>query len=200
MTYSKVVNGEVTNSKIDIQTVRKEVGGILSSSKVDFSENGFYLEVYASLDSYQMPGDPLLNGVVDEGSKVVNVSPVDLTLAAAKSMAYIYADQEVGSKRKEYITSVPGQEMTYAEKSAEVKLYRLNDPGPFPFLEAEASATGTTVEDLATLIETTRALWVQVGSALEAVRRGFIVATNNATTVSEIRTAKQNFDSALSVL
>jgi hypothetical protein len=98
---------------------------------------------------------------------------VDPVAFEAKLKARI--DAEAGEARKRFITSAAGQELTYQRKEAEARAW-LASGAPalvgtdFPFLAAEAAATGQDVGAAAAAIVAAADLWSAVGSAIEGAR------------------------------
>ena len=82
--------------------------------------------------------------------------------------------------RSKFITSSPGQAMTYIAKSAEAIAYRNDNTVPTPFLCAEAAAIGITVNELASEVSHMTFLWELNGSMIEATRRKAKIAVQTA--------------------
>lgn len=81
-----------------------------------------------------------------------------------------------------YLTPGSGQAITYARKEDEARAWELGaDPADFPFLSAEAVATGATLADTAALVLAQADAWVTIGAAIEGNRRGLVVAIDAAT-------------------
>jgi len=78
-------------------------------------------------------------------------------------------DEAAGAARARYITTVPGQESTYMTKEQEARQY-LADGTVGPMLQAEADATGKTVDVIANEIVTVADQWAQLGAQIEALR------------------------------
>ena len=86
---------------------------------------------------------------------------------------HLQIDAEAGAFRSRFITDVPGQQQTYAEKEAEARVWRPEaEPGDFPFLTAEASARGVPIADVVALIIATADAWRLLGAAIEGARMG----------------------------
>ena len=107
-------------------------------------------------------------------------------MEAAKTAAIARINTEAGAERAKYVTVTAGQEGTYVEKKAEAEAFASGGAGPFPYLEAEASETGSTVADIAALVNATAAAWTAINATIEGKRRGGIVAVEAAQTVAEV--------------
>lgn len=82
-------------------------------------------------------------------------------------------DEAAGSFRTLFITDVPGQQQTYAEKEREARTWTAGaDPAELPFLAAEAAARGVPIADVVALIVATADAWRLLGAAIEGVRMG----------------------------
>lgn len=85
--------------------------------------------------------------------------------------------------RNQFLTPGSGQAITYTRKEAEARAWQPgDDPASAPFLAAEAAAVSMTIDDLAALVIAQADAWVAAGSAIEARRRGLLVAIEEATT------------------
>lgn len=83
--------------------------------------------------------------------------------------------------RARFLTQGSGQAMTYLRKEDEARRFESGaDPAAFPFLSAEADATGASLADTATLVLAQANAWATLGAAIEGHRRGLIVAINAA--------------------
>jgi len=113
-------------------------------------------------------------------------------------------DTLAGQKRLQYITNVPGQEITYSAKLADAQAYILagypSDVTPYHWVDAEATATGATPIQVADLIAITGHTWAEVGSKIEGARQAAKIAINNATSIVDIRTAISTFTTYLTSL
>lgn len=122
--------------------------------------------------------------------------PTPQTLAEARDEHVITVNRLIGDVRVKYITSIPGQELTYQQKALEVQRYDA-DPAPdganYPYLQAEATATGATLADVYQLVKATAVAWNQFGATVEGLRRGTIVALEAATTADAMDTVMTAF-------
>lgn len=79
--------------------------------------------------------------------------------------------------RARFLTQGSGQAMTYLRKEDEARRFEAGaDPADFPFLSAEAVATGASLAETAALVLGQADAWAGLGAAIEARRRGLIVA------------------------
>lgn len=123
-------------------------------------------------------------------------------LDQAKAAATRFVNSTIGAKREEFITALPGQEMVYLEKEGEAKAYLAADPEPanldaFPFMKAEAAATGYSARELAQIILFQSDLWRQIGPLIEATRVGANVAIAAADTSAAIDGILAGFETTL---
>lgn len=83
--------------------------------------------------------------------------------------------------RSRFITPGAGQALTYARKEIEARAWIAGgDPATSPFLAAEAAAVDMSIDALAQLVIAQADAWVEAGSAIEARRRGLLVAIEEA--------------------
>lgn len=116
--------------------------------------------------------------------------------AAVKSTAITMVNALAGDCRARYLTVVPGQAETYLLKADELRAYDsvvaangAINPADYPILSSEASATNTALADIAQLVRDTRAAWIQLAAYVEGMRRGAIVAIENASSEAEVTAA-----------
>lgn len=107
-------------------------------------------------------------------------------LANAKAAAAARINTEAGAARAKYITVTAGQEATYLDKEREAAVYAGNPGGSYPYLAAEATATGTTVAAVADLVNATAAQWRGLNAQIEGKRRGALVAIEAAPDVAAV--------------
>jgi hypothetical protein len=96
-------------------------------------------------------------------------------------------DVEAGTVRTRFITDVPGQQLTYQRKEMEARAWieaESPDPEDFPFLTAEAGATGTQAGVVAAQVLAAAASWGRIGSAIEGARIAAKRAVREATTLA----------------
>lgn len=122
-------------------------------------------------------------------------------LEQLQAEALARVDTLAGAVRKRYITSAPGQEATYTAKLADAKAYKAAgnpaDAAPFVWIKSEAEATGATPAATADMIIATAEQWTAIGSAIEAARQAAKQTIKNAGNAGQIRTAEQNFKTAI---
>lgn len=103
----------------------------------------------------------------------------------------IKIDNIAGNKRLEYITSTPGQEVTYTAKLADAQAYKAAgypiDVSTYPWINAEANATGNSPTNVADFIIYTAAIWEDKGSKIEGARQAAKISVSSATTITEIK-------------
>ena len=119
-------------------------------------------------------------------------------VALARSQAIVAVNRAAGTCRAKYITVTPGQEMTYAEKEREALAYLAASspvPADYPMLLAEATATGVTLPELAAEVVQVAEDWRFIGSEIEGIRRGAIVAVQQAKTTAEVDAVTWSFPS-----
>lgn len=109
--------------------------------------------------------------------------------AEYKRAARVKIDGAAALARMRYITSLPGQDVTYLAKYQDAKAYIAAGPlaqlGDYPWIQAEAQATGQSAPATATRIKTAGDLWHNVkGPAIEAIR----VARKDAVSAATLRT------------
>lgn len=116
--------------------------------------------------------------------------------SVVKAEAIARVNEAAGACRAKYLTVVPGQAETYLLKADELKAYDAviaangtPDAADYPILSSEATATGSTLDDVVTLVRATRAAWLQLAAVVEGMRRGAIVAIEHATNDAEVLSA-----------
>ena len=121
------------------------------------------------------PGDALLQAL-PEGYAVLVVPEaaypaLDLDIIRPDILAAV--DFGAGATRSQFITVVPGQEATYLRKEQEARGWATgDDPATVPFLDAEATATGVSIDTLAATVIATADAWIVVGAKIEGARMG----------------------------
>ncbi|AWJ83323.1 hypothetical protein TSH58p_07155 [Azospirillum sp. TSH58] len=107
-------------------------------------------------------------------------------LADLKAAAVDLINRRVGELRADHITVTTGQSATYLVKQDEAARHAAGDAGPFPYLEAEADATGLTLGAVAALVGATATAWTAVNAALEGKRRAAVEAVKAAETAVQV--------------
>ncbi|WP_353269082.1 hypothetical protein [Gemmatimonas sp.] len=113
-----------------------------------------------------------------------------------KRDAIAEVNRRAGDCRARHMTVIPGQDSTYILKADELKAHDAAVaagapivPTDYPILNAEAVASRATLAETATIVRTTRDLWIQLAAAVEGLRRGAIVAIEGATTEADVLAA-----------
>ena len=111
------------------------------------------------------------------------------SLAEVIATSLVMIDEGAGKVRMKYLTSVPGQESTYQEKAQDAANYKVDgypvDTTLYPWVAAEAGATGTTPTVAADTILATKSLWVTKGAEIEGERMRGKTEVKLASTVTE---------------
>ncbi|NUB17219.1 hypothetical protein GAY28_35710 [Azospirillum brasilense] len=107
-------------------------------------------------------------------------------IADLKAAAVDLINARVGELRADHITVTVGQSATYLEKQDEAALHAAGAAGPFPYLAAEAVATGSTLDAVASLVRATSGAWTTINADLEGRRRGALVAVEAAETTIQV--------------
>lgn len=122
-------------------------------------------------------------------------------LAEVISEAQAAIDAAAGMARLRYITDVPGQAATYAEKRTQAAAYTAAPDGQVPpFVQAEADAMGVPALQAAQYILATAQAWEQIGPAIERERRRGKVVVQSAITELACRDALAAALAALAAL
>ncbi|MDR3436452.1 hypothetical protein [Telmatospirillum sp.] len=109
------------------------------------------------------------------------------TLADIQTWATSLANSAAGQARTQFLTEVPGQDVTYYIKGLEAATYKSGQAaGTYPYLEAEASQTGQTLDVVAASVSATATEWNALSPVIEGIRRGLVVSIAAATTIDAI--------------
>lgn len=145
------------------------------------------VDVPPSAPGKRVERQPEAEWIIGADAVAVSYRVVDLTadeataqLLAVAAEAAERINREAGEQRARHITVTTGQEGTYTAKQAEVERYAAGGVAPFPYLEAEAAATGATVADIAGLVLATAKAWTALNARIEGARRGALVAVDRA--------------------
>ncbi|WP_310619693.1 hypothetical protein [Flexibacterium corallicola] len=109
-----------------------------------------------------------------------------------KAQAFADIDQQAEERRCEYVTTGSAQAMVYLTKDAEALAYQANtaiDPALIPHIAAEASATSSTLADIAALVIQNAESWRIISARIEGARRGAKTTIEQATTLTQIKQA-----------
>ena len=123
----------------------------------------------------------------------VNLDPVRDTL-------YAKIDAEAEAFCLRFMTPGSTQAMRYMEKRFEAEKWEtgVSNPAHFPFLAAEAAATGVTIDALVAIVLAKSLEWRMLGAGTEGLRLGAKKAVLEATNVAEMHAASQiNWESLL---
>jgi hypothetical protein len=134
-------------------------------------------------DAQAMPGE----AVMEATSDAVIVAEVNLDPLRAAMNAKI--DREAEEFRLKFITPGAGQAVTYIWKSMEAQAWLADPNAPVPIIEAEATATGSTVAAVVAEVTAAMGQWKAIGALIEGARRGAKKAVAEAANVSEIHAA-----------
>jgi hypothetical protein len=104
-------------------------------------------------------------------------------------------DANAGAFRTRFITDVPGQQQTYAEKETEARAWSADPDGTYPFLAAEAAARSIPVADVAAEIIATADAWRGLGALIEAAR----IAGKRAVTAARVANDWAAMDAAAEI-
>lgn len=153
---------------------------------------------------------------LDETHTDVDVNPdivdtqLDLTnyatlfLQSKKAIAKTVLDTKASVKRASYLTDMIGQDDIYREKADQAVEYAAAsypvDTSPYPFVQAEANATGLTPTQAADSIIAARASWMSTMAAIEEERRKGKVNIDAATDEAGVLSARDAAMSALQAL
>ena len=125
-------------------------------------------------------------------------------MAPLKVTAYVLADLKTyiagridaaaETCRLKYITGGSGKALSYLQKVDEAKACQLASSPvdtDYPFLNAEAIATGVTVAAMAATVLSLRSQWIVIGSNIEGICAGAKKAANAAQTIDAAFAAEQ---------
>lgn len=110
-------------------------------------------------------------------------------LFGARQRAMEAIDEAAEATRLRYITPGAGQAMVYQTKGAEASDLLAGGAGPHPLLEAEAIATGVTVEELAASVVAMMRDWTSIAAIIEARRLAGKASVRNAVSIDLIQAA-----------
>jgi hypothetical protein len=130
--------------------------------------------------------------------------PLEITkpLPDLQADALSRVDQLTLKVREKFLT--PGQDSTYADKLADARAYKAAagkaNAADFVWIDAEASATGKTRQEVADTIIAASKQWAQKGAQIEGQRQAAKQAIKAATTPAAIRSAEQYFKTLMETL
>lgn len=114
--------------------------------------------------------------------------------AEAQPRLLAQIDADCGRFRSRFITTTPGQEMTYLEKERQARDWAAAaDPqdADYPMIAGEAAARGITLAAQVALVIAQADAWRLLGAAIEAARMGAKAAVIAATTEADKIAAAQ---------
>lgn len=122
---------------------------------------------------------PLMKWIEHEGMTLNAPDPDAIRAALHRKV-----DVEAGSIRAQFITDVPGQAQTYEKKEDEAKRWTTGGDAPqFPFLAAEASVRGVTIDQVQEEVLAQVAMLTPLAALIEAHRIAAKIAVTEAATV-----------------
>ena len=128
-----------------------------------------------------------------ETPPVFPAKPIDQLKAEASTAL----DQKAGQVRQKYITTAPGQDATYTEKSRQCEAYKAAgypatpDPVAHAYMVAEKNAKGGSYQAACDAILAERDQWAVLGARIEEVRRKAKINISAATTAEAVEAALQ---------
>lgn len=145
----------------------------------------------ADLHNWRLGGDG--GWFFNDAPYVASAGAVAAAFVQKKADAVTQVNTLAGQERAKYITVTIAQDSTYLDKAAEAKAYLAAKAastaitaGTYPYIEAEASATGMTEDAVAELISSMETTWRTINAKIEGIRRGACVAIDAATTAEAI--------------
>lgn len=176
MTYAKVVDGQLAAFPYLFGHFREDYPNTMVDWSVptDLAPFGVVLpiedpEPALAPGEYSELAEPVLVGDVwTRPRMIIAVTPE--RLADHEAVLHRRIDQEAGAFRTNFITDVPGQAETYSAKAAEAARFAADPAGDYPFLQAEAQATGRSIVAVAAEVGATAAQWTQLGARIEGAR------------------------------
>jgi hypothetical protein len=146
----------------------------------------------------------LFSNMVIRPELPVSLQSAPQTITELRKEAGQRIESLAGQTRLRYITDSAGQGETYAAKFADAKAYIAagypTDATPYVWINAEATATGTTPTQVADLIVYTANLWALVGAQIEGARQAAKIGLNSALTTETIETLEAAFKAAMAAL
>lgn len=142
--------------------------------------------------------DDLSAWVIVDGALVAST---DIT-EADRSTAMARVNDMVGRARALFITTAPGQDMTYLAKQAEAAAYLSSTPPPadlsaFPFIAAEIGITGADAAAVAGVFFAKAAEWASLGASFERLRMTASAAISAASDRTTLEAASSAFSTDL---
>ena len=156
-------------------------------------KNGEASDLLLVAEDYQ----PQAGEVVEPGDRLPPIESLhsqEFALSQAKATASRSIDAAAESARQRHITPGSGQAMVYLAKEADARAFvaasypeaNLTD---YPWVQAEAQATGLTAPQAADAIVTQANAWRSTGATIEQARRAGKLAAQAAVDVAEVDAA-----------
>jgi len=125
-------------------------------------------------------------------------------ISANQASALNRIDQSAERARLRHVTGGIGQALVYQEKAEQAVDYITagypSDLSAYPYLQAEANATGKDSTQIADDILTQRSMWIAVGAQIEEERLRGKKAVREATDIDDITVARDAAQAALDAL
>lgn len=118
----------------------------------------------ANLDSFQ--------SLIDAAQAVFAAEDAPPSLEQQRATALALVDSQAGWARGQFITVIPGQEMTYLEKVRQAQAFQQDPQGNYPLLAGEVGITADDQAAVAAVILGRYATWQVIGAAIEQQRLG----------------------------
>ena len=180
MTYLILAGSTVVGSAVSVEQI--DEGVVVHGSLLSYAAG-----VTGVVELEALPADFEPARYSWDGGALVRLPDDPALVAQAAAEAAERINREAGEQRARHITVTAGQEGTYTAKQAEAERYAATGGvGAYPYLEAEAEATGDSVAAVAELVSQTAAAWTLLNAAIEGKRRGALVAVGKATSVAEV--------------
>lgn len=135
-------------------------------------------------------GEPWRLNQAADGVEFLTAAEIE---AQALAEALASAEPQIDSKAREirlcYVS--PGKDATYQQKAAELARYEADNgaSGPYPYIEAEATARDVTPATVAGEIAQARDIWSQIDPQIEARSRAGKLAARAAATAEAVNQA-----------
>lgn len=137
-------------------------------------------------EAQALPGEAVMEATSDA------IIVAEINLDPLRDFASAQVDEDADAFCLRYVTGGVTQSMRYQQKLAEAKAWRTGgDPANFPFLAAEAAATGQTIGALAATVLAKAAEWLAIGAKVEAARMKAKADIASAQNAAQIHAAAQ---------
>lgn len=197
MTWKKINNAETG----EYMGVTYETTGVKGDPGYRGEDVGFWNHTHATPNAIHTvipdrpSGDHQWNDEIEQW---------ETDLADIRLNAHWEIDIAAGMKRRQFITDIPGQDMTYGKKAEQAQAYKdvgyPADTTDFKFVQARANAYGETPEVAADTILATRDAWIPIGAAIEEEREKGKKAVSDASDYDAIILAKDDAIAAINAI